>query len=331
MEIIQVNGLTKEYKLTKRNLGFWGAAKSFVKPEYETIKAVDNISFNIEKGKIVGFIGPNGAGKSTTIKMMVGILAPTCGNVKVNGFDSYRERKKNAKSYGLVFGQRTQLWWDIPIFETFSLLKEMYSIEDEVYKSNLEMFIEILNMKSFLNKPTRQLSLGQRMRADLCAALLHNPEVLFLDEPTIGLDISVKENIRKFILEVNKERNTTIILTTHDVSDIEQLSQEIMVIDVGRIIYRGNLVSLREVYGGKTVITIKADESVMIDIAYDLDQYPLDISIEGDLSVEFDKNIIDSTSILNKIFSTHQIKGMKIEETPVEEIIKNIYRHELHV
>jgi len=242
---------------------------------------------------------------------------------------------KNKQQRNLIYGKgifaNLQLWWDIPIFETFSLLKEMYSIEDEVYKSNLEMFIEILNMKSFLNKPTRQLSLGQRMRADLCAALLHNPEVLFLDEPTIGLDISVKENIRKFILEVNKERNTTIILTTHDVSDIEQLSQEIMVIDVGRIIYRGNLVSLREVYGGKTVITIKADESVMIDIAYDLDQYPLDISIEGDLSVEFDKNIIDSTSILNKIFSTHQIKGMKIEETPVEEIIKNIYRHELHV
>lgn len=330
MEIIQVNGLTKEYKLVKRTSGFWSAAKSFAPPKYETITAVDKISFNIEKGRIVGFIGPNGAGKSTTIKMMVGILAPTSGSVKVNGYDPYKDRKKNAKSYGLVFGQRTQLWWDIPVYETFSLLKEMYSIEDTIYRKNLDMFIELLEMKSFLNKPTRQLSLGQRMRADLCAALLHNPEVLFLDEPTIGLDVSVKENIRKFILEVNNERKTTIILTTHDVSDIEQLSQEIMVIDVGKIIYKGDLISLREAYGGKTIITIKARESDMRDIEQNLAEYPVTVTIGSDLSIEFDKKNIDSTSILNRVFS-HQIKGMKIEETPVEDIIKNIYRHNLGV
>lgn len=300
-------------------------------PQFETITAVDRISFNIEKGRIVGFIGPNGAGKSTTIKMMVGILAPTYGSVKVNGYDPYKDRNKNAKSYGLVFGQRTQLWWDIPVYETFSLLKEMYTIEDKIYRKNLDMFIELLDMKSFLNKPTRQLSLGQRMRADLCAALLHNPEVLFLDEPTIGLDVSVKENIRKFILEVNNERKTTIILTTHDVSDIEQLSQKIMVIDVGKIIYKGDLISLRDAYGGKTIITIKARESDMRDIEQDLAEYPVNVSVGADLSIEFDKKNIDSTSILNRIFSTHQVKGMKIEETPVEDIIKNIYRHNLRV
>lgn len=329
MEIIQVNELTKEYKLVKRTSGFWGATKSFVNPQYETITAVDRISFSIEKGRIVGFIGPNGAGKSTTIKMMVGILAPTSGSVKVNNYDPYKDRRKNAKLFGLVFGQRTQLWWDIPVYETFSLLKEMYTIEDKIYRKNLDMFIELLDMKSFLNKPTRQLSLGQRMRADLCAALLHNPEVLFLDEPTIGLDVSVKENIRKFILEVNNERKTTIILTTHDVSDIEQLSQEIMVIDVGKIIYKGNLTSLREAYGGKTIITINARESDMRDIERDLAKYPVKVTAGGDLSIEFDKKNIDSTKILNQIFSTYQVNGMKIEETPVEEIIKNIYRHNM--
>ena len=246
MAIIEVKELSKVFKIKKREPGFVGALKGLFSNVYEEKKAVDNISFNIDEGEIVGYIGPNGAGKSTTIKILVGILTPTFGQVEVKGIIPYNNRQENARNIGVVFGQRTQLWWDIPVSETLDLLRHMYKVPLDVYKKNLELFTDILGIDKFIHTPVRQLSLGQRMRADICAALLHNPPIVYLDEPTIGLDVVVKENIRTFIKEINRQRKTTVLLTTHDVSDIEKLCSRVMVIDKGQIMYDGSLELLKE-------------------------------------------------------------------------------------
>lgn len=330
MDSIIVENLSKEYKTIKRTSGMKGAIKTFFHPQYESKMAVDGISFSIPKGKIVGFIGPNGAGKSTTIKMLVGILAPTSGSVRVEGLNPYKDRKKNANNYGIVFGQRTQLWWDIPIEDTFLLLKDMYKVTDKDYKDNVELFSEILDIQSILKKPTRQLSLGQRMRADLFAALLHNPPILFLDEPTIGLDVAAKDSMRNFIKTVNDEKKTTIILTTHDVSDIEELSHDIMVIDSGKIIYEGSLDMLKLYYGGKTNITISMDQKNVNRIREEYKRYPILIhNVDGGVGLEFESKEINKTKILSEIFTNYNISGIKITETSVEDIIKKIYKHNL--
>lgn len=223
MAFIRVDRLSKQYKRQVRSEGLGGAIKDLFNRKYDTKTAVDQISFAIEKGEVVGYIGPNGAGKSTTIKMLSGILVPSSGIVEVGGIVPYKQRKQYTRNIGVVFGQRTQLWWDIPVSESFRMMKYMYKISDKQFDQNMEMFTDILDIQSFMHTAVRQLSLGQRMRADLCAALLHNPDILYLDEPTIGLDVVVKEKIRDFIKEVNKERQTTVILTTHDMSDIEKL------------------------------------------------------------------------------------------------------------
>jgi len=219
------------------------------KREYTTLNAVDNVSFAIEQGEIIGYIGSNGAGKSTTIKMMTGILTPTDGTILVDGRVPYENRIENAKNIGVVFGQKTQLWWDLPLGETYGILKEIYQVPDEMYLKQMEYFNEVLGLNEFMDKQVRTLSLGQRMRADLAASMLHNPKIIYLDEPTIGLDVVVKEKIRKAIKELNKTYGTTIILTTHDMSDIEELSTRILIIDKGRIIYDGNIEKIREEFG----------------------------------------------------------------------------------
>ena len=223
--MIRVENLTKEFKINKKYPGFKGAIKSFFSTEYITKRAVDDISFEINDGEIVGYIGANGAGKSTTIKMMTGILTPTNGIVTVNGIVPYENREKNAKNIGVVFGQKTQLWWDLPISETFSLLKDIYDISDNDFEERMNFFKKVLGLEEFFLNPVRTLSLGQRMRADLAAALIHNPKVIYLDEPTIGLDVVVKESVRKAIKEINKKYGTTIILTTHDLNDIEEIGR----------------------------------------------------------------------------------------------------------
>ena len=223
MDIIEVDNLTKEFNIVKKKKGLSGAFKSLIRPEKSIIRAVNDISFNIRQGEIVGYIGPNGAGKSTTIKMMTGILHPTSGNIRIAGISPHKNRKEVVKNLGVVFGQRTQLYWDIRLGESFELMKRIYRIDDRTYKENIELMSEILKIDEFIDIPVRQLSLGQRMRGDLAAAILHSPPILFLDEPTIGLDIEAKQAIRKFILDINKFKKTTVILTTHDLDDVQQL------------------------------------------------------------------------------------------------------------
>ena len=325
MKVIEIKNLSKEYKMVDKEAGVFGTFKSLFAPRYKTVTAVEDISFDVDEGDILGFIGPNGAGKSTTIKMMVGILNPSSGSVMVNGLEPYKNRKENAQTMGIVFGQRTQLWWDIPVVETFSLLKDMYKIPDRKYKENLLLFDDILQINEFINKPTRQLSLGQRMRADICAALIHNPKILFLDEPTIGLDVVVKGKIREFIREINKTNKTTVILTTHDISDIEKLSNKIIVIDKGKKIYNGNLEDLKDKYGGEVSIAISAEYKEREAIIKRLKNEDVILNSEDKLIVRFNKKNYTSLDILSKIISSTDIKDFSIKETDMEEVVKKIY------
>lgn len=249
--MIEVENLQKKYVIKEKKSGFLFGLKNFINPNKIEINAVKNISFTIKKGEVAGFVGRNGAGKSTTIKMLSGILYPTAGTVKVNNLEPYKHKKENAMNMGVVFGQRSQLWWDIPIIDTFELLQKMYRIKDIDYKRRLNSFVDMFEMQNFLYRPVRQLSLGQRICADLCAAMLHNPGVLYLDEPTIGLDIINKERIRNFIKEINKEFSTTVILTSHDIDDIELLADRLMIINHGELIYNDTLKKLKEQYSSQ--------------------------------------------------------------------------------
>ncbi len=249
MALIEARGLTKEFKIFNRREGVLGAFKDLFKRDYRPLKAVDNIDFLVEEGEMVGYIGANGAGKSTTIKMLTGILVPTAGWVEVNGYVPYRDREVYTKQIGVVFGQRSQLWWDIAVIESFKLLRRVYDVSREDFRRRLELFDEILELKELLYLPVRKLSLGQRMRCDLAAALLHNPKILFLDEPTIGLDVLAKSKIRDFLKEVNTEYKTTIILTTHDLGDIEALCPRVAIIDKGKMLYDGSVEELYAQWG----------------------------------------------------------------------------------
>ncbi len=244
--MIRAEHLTKEFKTNKKYPGLKGTIKSLFSREKIIKRAVDDISFSIGEGEIVGYIGSNGAGKSTTIKMLTGILVPTGGKCYVQGIEPYKNRQKNAQNIGVVFGQRTQLWWDLPLIESFTVLKGIYQVSDEDYKKRMEFVNDILEVREFENSPVRTLSLGQRMRADVAAALIHNPKVLYLDEPTIGLDVVVKDKMRQAIRELNRNFHTTIILTTHDMIDIEELCNRIIIIDNGRIIFDDMLQVLQE-------------------------------------------------------------------------------------
>ncbi|KNZ70991.1 ABC transporter [Thermincola ferriacetica] len=251
MPIIETEKLTKEFKVFNRREGLLGAVYDLFSRRYHTVKAVHELDFTVEEGEMVGYIGANGAGKSTTIKMLTGILTPTSGKVMVNGYSPFKEREKCTRGIGVVFGQRSQLWWDIAVIESFKLLRRIYEVPEKAFRRRLADFTEILDLGPLLNLPVRKLSLGQRMRCELAAALLHNPPLLFLDEPTIGLDVLAKEKIRDFLKRINKEENTTILLTTHDLGDIEALCPRVAIIDHGRMIYDGTLESLLKRWGQK--------------------------------------------------------------------------------
>ena len=243
--MIELEGICKSFKVSKRKEGLGKAAKAFFKREYETLKALNNISFQIKEGEMVGYIGPNGAGKSTTIKIMSGILNPDSGKCIINGKIPWKNRIEYVRDIGVVFGQRTQLWWDVPVIDSFFLLKDIYRIENSIFKRNKDMLIQLLDINDIVKIPTRQLSLGQRMRCEIAASLLHSPKILFLDEPTIGLDAISKLTVRNFINTINKENNTTIILTTHDMQDIEALTNRIILIGKGKVLLDGKLESLK--------------------------------------------------------------------------------------
>jgi len=253
---IEVKNLCKTFKISKRSSGLANAFKSFFKKNYSYVKAVENVSFTIKKGEIVGYIGPNGAGKSTTIKMLTGILKPDGGEILVGGMNPFSNRKKYVAKIGVVFGQKTQLWWDIAVEESFDLLKEIYKIDDESYQKTKNELISLLNLKEIIKTPVRQLSLGERMRCEIAASLLHSPDILFLDEPTIGLDAVSKENIRKFIKKINKVHKVTIILTSHDMTDIESLTKRIIVIGHGHKVYDGTLDNIKQKYINEKIVEI---------------------------------------------------------------------------
>lgn len=249
MAIIEAKDLTKDFKVFKRREGVWGAFQDLFHREYSTLKAVNKINFAVQKGEMVGYIGANGAGKSTTIKMLTGILVPTSGYLQVNGFVPHKERQEYTRDIGVVFGQRSQLWWDIAVIESFQLLGRIYRVPKEEFNKRLDKFSDILDLGQLLHRPVRKLSLGQRMRCELAAALLHNPAILFLDEPTIGLDVLAKVKIRDFLKEINEEFETTVILTTHDLGDIEALCSRVAIIDKGKMLYDGALSVLRQQWG----------------------------------------------------------------------------------
>jgi ABC-2 type transport system ATP-binding protein len=259
--IIQVENLTKTFTVYRHYRGSFSVIRNLITSQSRLVKAVDQVTFQVNAGEVVGYLGPNGAGKSTTIKMLTGLLVPTSGNLSVNGFVPWRDRKQYVRRIGAVFGQRTTLWWDLPVIESLDLLKYIYDIPHPQYDESLREFKRFLALDEFLDIPVRSLSLGQRMRADLCAAMLHNPELIYLDEPTIGLDVVAKESIRKFIQHMNRSREVTVILTTHDLSDIEKLCDRVMIIDKGRLLYDGTLVSLNEQFGGKRRLVVDFSES----------------------------------------------------------------------
>lgn len=246
--MIHVQNLSRRFRVPVRTVGTAGLWRSLIRPQYRTVTAVDNLSFHITPGEMVAYIGVNGAGKSTTMKLLAGILHPSEGEVTVAGLSPHRHRQRLAERIGLVFGQRSQLWWDLPVRESFWLLKRVYRVSDAVYQRNIEAFHDLLALGEVWDTPVRMLSLGQKMRADLCASLLHDPAVLFLDEPTIGLDVLVKERIRRFLRQMNKERQTTVLLTTHDLRDVEEVCSRVILIDQGRLLYDGGLTDLRRAH-----------------------------------------------------------------------------------
>jgi len=319
MSIIEVHNLVKDYKV-KENQG--SILSNMLSNKYTFKNAVDDISFSINEGEIVGYIGPNGAGKSTTIKMLTGILVPTQGDISVNGLVPYKNRKLHAQNIGVVFGQRTQLWWELPVIDSLNLLKYIYKVPEITYKNNLKAFDDILGLSEFINKPVRQLSLGQRMRADFAASLLHNPKIIFLDEPTIGLDIVVKDKILDFIYEINKERKITVILTTHDIRDIEKLCNRTIVLDKGKIVYNGSVDKMKNDFSKyRTIIIEMKDKATLLQIN--------DVALikeEGPRKwLKFDKNVTSTTKVIAELMSKYEIKDISIEETGIEDIIKQIY------
>lgn len=328
--VIELKNVRKEFVSTKHYPGFKGAVKGLFTKEKETKVAVDDVSFSIKEGEMVGYIGSNGAGKSTTIKMMSGILTPTSGSCLINGIEPYKERKINAKNIGVVFGQRTQLWWDLPLSETYTVLKEIYEVSDEDFKERMKFFYELLGVEDFIHSTVRTLSLGQRMRADLAAALLHNPRVLYLDEPTIGLDIVVKDRIRQAIREINEKYNTTVILTTHDLVDIEELCKRIIIIDAGRKIYDGTLSDLKRSYGGNCSIHFEMKEfpgQEKVQTLHGLSE-KLDIDIaKKRLSVNFNKEDFTVAEVIGKIMADTEVTDVQIKETELTDIVKRIYQN----
>ena len=321
MSFITVKQLSKTFKVAKRNSGYKNAIKSFFKREYKIVEAIKDVSFSIEKGEIVGYIGPNGAGKSTTIKILSGILTPSSGTCKVNGITPWLKREEYVKKIGVVFGQRSQLWWDIPAEDTFDLLKDVYDINEEEYQRTKNDLIEKLNLKDIINVPVRQLSLGQRMRCEIAASLLHSPEILFLDEPTIGLDAVSKQIVRDFIKKLNKKKNVTVILTTHDMSDIEALAKRIILIGKGKVLYDGTLKKLKNNYDNYKYITINTEDKLTIKNKGIIKKE----KIKDGYKVVIDSKIINISEFLNMVSKKISIKDIEIDNENIDNIIVKLY------
>jgi ABC-2 type transport system ATP-binding protein len=324
--IISVHNLTKHFRLARHRRGALGALRNLVSHDYRLVKAVDGISFEVGAGELVGYLGPNGAGKSTTLKMLTGLLVPTSGELLVNGYLPWRERQAYVEKIGAVFGQRTTLWWDLPVIESLDMLQHIYHIPRARYLTNLDEFRKLLELDDFLSTPVRSLSLGQRMRADLCAALLHNPPLLFLDEPTIGLDVVAKERIRQFILHINQQRGTTVILTTHDLADVEKLCERVMIIDKGRLLFNGQLDDLRARFGGMRRLTVDFAEAYT---KVDVEGAQVAARDGNRVTYTFERNLISASELISRISSSYRIQDLEVREPEIEETVRRIYEEKL--
>ena len=320
--MIEVRNLCKSFKVSKRDEGLGKAVKALFHREYELIYALKDVSFKIEEGEMVGYIGPNGAGKSTTIKIMSGILNPDSGECIINGRIPWKDRINHVKDIGVVFGQRSQLWWDVPVVDSFSLIKDIYKVPDKQYKKNIDELVEMLNIKELIKMPTRQLSLGQRMRCEIAASLIHSPKILFLDEPTIGLDSVSKIAVREFIKNVNKERKTTVILTTHDTQDLDALTNRIILIGKGQVLLDGKLDELKEKFNTKR--TISLNYSGKLDATYNglkiIDNH------NEIANIEIDTSKISVSEGIAYLSSKVNINDIQISSSTVEDVVVGLYR-----
>ena len=322
MSLIKAKNLNKSFRIYSQGSGIKGYLKSFVKRDYEEIHAVEDLNLEIEEGEMIGYIGSNGAGKSTTVKMLTGILEPSSGLIEVDGRNPHKNRKKNAMHIGVVFGQKTQLWWDLPVKESFKLLREIYEVDEEAYSERIEEFDEVLQISEFWEQPVRKLSLGQKMRCELAAAFLHHPKIVYLDEPTIGLDVAVKERIRDFIRKMNEEKNITVMLTTHDIGDIEDLCDRIVVLDEGKKIYDGALDDLVNRFSSRRlVMEVKRPEEFEIEVKGVNEVKNTD---EG-LEVVFDRTVITASELMRQILAEYEVLDFQIKEPDIEEVVKKVY------
>lgn len=328
MDIIQVKDLSKEYKIVRRDSGIKNAFRSFIKREYRIVRAVDKVSFSIKKGEIVGYIGPNGAGKSTTIKMLSGILKPDEGIINIMGMDPTVDRIKYVREIGVVFGQKSQLWWDIPAEDSFDLLKDIYKIPDDEYEKNKQELVKILHLEEIIKSPVRQLSLGERMKCELVASLLHSPKILFLDEPTIGLDAISKVIVRDFIKKINKLKKITVILTTHDMADIESLTDRLIMIGHGKKLYDGSVNDIKKKYSNEKIVEVIYEGILKNKIVND----KIDIleETQGLIRMKIDTRKIMVSDIVRKYSEVCEIKDINVIETGIDDIIYKLYK-EYHV
>jgi len=313
-ELIQLRDVTKTFTVARK--------AGRVRRRFEQVHAVDHISFTVAQGTMVGYIGPNGAGKSTTIKMLTGILVPTSGQVRVAGLEPSRNRVELARRIGVVFGQRTQLWWDLPLRDSFDLLRSIYRVPGARHARNMAAFTELLDLAPFLDVPVRQLSLGQRMRGELTAALLHDPEIVYLDEPTIGLDVVSKAQVRDFLTGINRERGTTVLLTTHDLSDIERLCRRILIIDLGHVIYDGDLPTIRRRFGDERTLVVDLEEAGP----------PIDVPgavvdrVEGSRQwLRFHGSELSASELVARVAERVRLVDLAVEETDIEDVVRRIY------
>jgi len=324
--IIRVQNLQKHFRVPVHRRGTWGALVSLAARQYKTVRAVDGISFDIAPGELVGYLGPNGAGKSTTLKMLTGLLVPTAGEIRVNERVPWKERRQYVAGIGAVFGQRTTLWWDLPVIESLDLLQHIYHVPPQRFHRNLDEFRQLLSLDKFINTPVRSLSLGQRMRADLCAALLHDPPLLFLDEPTIGLDVVAKERIRQFIRHINAERRATVLLTTHDLSDVEKLCERILIIDHGRLLYDGSLDGLRRRFGGKRQLIVHFSEPYA---QIEVEGAQVAESSERRAVLIFERSDLSASELIARVSARYRIQDLEVREPDIEDTVRRIYEEKL--
>ncbi len=327
--LIHVRDLTRDYRLIRKREGVGGGFRDLLRPRHHVLRAVDSVSFDIAAGEMVGYIGANGAGKSTTIKMLTGILTPTSGSASVGGLVPWRDRLQYTRHIGVVFGQRTQLWWDLAVVESYRLLKKIYEVPDKVYDAQMKVFDDLLGIGEFLHQPVRKLSLGQRMRCDLAAALLHQPRILFLDEPTIGLDVVAKENVREFLREIRDLQGVTVILTTHDLNDIQQLCRRVIIIDKGKVHFDGLLEDLRSRLGRRVRLDLELREAVASE---DLARITTGLPVSwrpntGKHQVaEFRRAEISGAEVIKRVVNACPVSDLHLAEPDIEEIVRDIYR-----